>query len=132
MLKAMYIVPINNNDNNNNNNNNNIIVIIIKVMILIIIIIIILIIIIMIIIDISYSALSTYNVQKRFKKNSQWTDVYGPYSQINSFLISHQEKMDRHLVYDSTPGIEENERTASSYPRDDMIDYISSGRWVPL
>ena len=38
----------------------------------------------MIIIYISYSALFTYNVQKRFIKNSQWTDLYGPYSQINS------------------------------------------------
>ena len=37
------------------------------------------------IIDIRYSALSTYSVQKRFIKNSQWTDVNGPYSQINSF-----------------------------------------------
>ena len=39
----------------------------------------------MIIIDIGCRALSTYNAEKRFIKNSQWTDVLGPYSQINSF-----------------------------------------------
>ena len=36
------------------------------------------------IIDIWYSAIPTYSVQKRFIKNSQWTDEYGPYSQMNS------------------------------------------------
>ena len=41
------------------------------------------------IIDILYSALSTYDVQKRLLKNSQWTDVYGPYSQIKSFQNSY-------------------------------------------
>ena len=37
----------------------------------------------MIIIDIWYSAPHAFDVQKLFMKNSQWIDVYGPYSQIN-------------------------------------------------
>ena len=40
----------------------------------------------MIIFGIQYSALSTYNVRKRFIKNSHLTDVYG---QINSLRNSN-------------------------------------------
>ena len=39
---------------------------------------------IIIIIDIQYSTLFTYNVQKGFIKDSQWTDVYGPYIDLAS------------------------------------------------
>ena len=46
------------------------------------------IIIMIIIIDICYSTISTYNAQKRFIKNSQWINVYGPHGQINSFRNS--------------------------------------------
>ena len=64
--------------------NHLIVIILTKITIEIIIIIIMIIIITIIIIDIWYSVPSTVYVQKRFTK-SQWTDVYDPYSQINSF-----------------------------------------------
>ena len=50
--------------------------------IIIIIIITIIIIIIVMIIDILYSTLSTYNVEKRFMTYNQWTIVYSPYSHV--------------------------------------------------
>ena len=61
--------------------------------------------IIIIIIDIWYIAFSTYNVQKRFMKNSQWTYLYGPPSQINSFPksnVSAVSWVDSYIMNDSS------------------------------
>ena len=73
-----------------------IIIIIIKMMIIIIIImiimmmmIILLLLLLIMIINFDIAPFTFILFKKRFTKNSQWTDVYGPYSQINSFLNSN-------------------------------------------